>query len=84
MELIENFVAQLVLNRFLLVGGSMGGLALLYAERNPSKIAGFVNVEGNLAPEDCMFSRKAIRHSYSDFLYFEIQNFAFEGEFYEG
>jgi pimeloyl-ACP methyl ester carboxylesterase len=67
-ELIENFVAQLGLNRFLLVGGSMGGLvALLYAERNPNKIAGFVNVEGNLAPEDCMFSRNVVCHSYSDF-----------------
>jgi len=46
----------------------MGGLvALLYAEQNPDKIAGFVNVEGNLAPEDCMFSRNAIPHSYSHF-----------------
>jgi pimeloyl-ACP methyl ester carboxylesterase len=67
-ELIETFVAHLGLNRFLLVGGSMGGLvALLYAERNPNKIAGFVNVEGNLAPEDCMFSRKVIPHSYLHF-----------------
>jgi len=68
-ELIENFVAQLGLNRFLLVGGSMGGLvALLYAERNPNRIAGFANVEGNLAPEDCMFSRKVVPHSYSHFV----------------
>ncbi len=67
-ELLESFVAHLGLNRFLLVGGSMGGLvALLYAERNLNKIAGFVNVEGNLAPEDCMFSRNAISHSYSHF-----------------
>jgi pimeloyl-ACP methyl ester carboxylesterase len=50
-ELVENFVEELWLSRFLLVGGSMGGLvALLYAEQNPDKIAGFVNVEGNLAP----------------------------------
>jgi pimeloyl-ACP methyl ester carboxylesterase len=67
-ELIENFVAHLQLDRFLLVGGSMGGLvALLYAERNLNKIAGFANVEGNLAPEDCMFSRTVIPHSYSHF-----------------
>jgi pimeloyl-ACP methyl ester carboxylesterase len=66
--LMESFVAHLGLNRFLLVAGSMGGLlALLYAERNPSKIAGFVNVEGNLAPEDCMFRRSVIPHSYSHF-----------------
>jgi pimeloyl-ACP methyl ester carboxylesterase len=67
-EVIENFVAQLGLKRFLLVGGSMGGLVgLLYAERNPTKIAGFVNVEGNLAPEDCMFSRLVVPHAYAHF-----------------
>jgi pimeloyl-ACP methyl ester carboxylesterase len=65
---IEKFVAHLELDRFLLVGGSMGGLvAQFYAERNPNKVAGFANVEGNLAPEDCMFSRKVIPHSYPDF-----------------
>jgi pimeloyl-ACP methyl ester carboxylesterase len=67
-EVIENFVAQLGLNRFLLVGGSMGGLVgLLYAERNPNKIAGFVNVEGNLAAEDCMFSRLVVPHTFAHF-----------------
>jgi pimeloyl-ACP methyl ester carboxylesterase len=67
-ELMESFVGQLELDSFLLVGGSLGGLVgLLYAERNPRKIAGFVNVEGNLAPEDCMFSRSVIPHSYPHF-----------------
>jgi pimeloyl-ACP methyl ester carboxylesterase len=67
-EVIENFVTHLGLDRFLLAGGSMGGLVgLLYAERNPNKITGFVNVEGNLAPEDCMFSRLVIPHAYSHF-----------------
>src|SRR5437867_3866052 len=67
-ELIENFVANLGLDSLLLVGGSLGGLvALLFAERNLHRITGFINVEGNLAPEDCMFSRNVIRHSYSHF-----------------
>jgi pimeloyl-ACP methyl ester carboxylesterase len=67
-NLIENFVNNLGLDPFLLVGGSLGGLvALLYAERNLSRITGFVNVEGNLAPEDCMFSRNVIVHSYPHF-----------------
>ena len=67
-ELMESFVAHWGLNRFLLVGGSMGGLvALLYAERNPNKIAGVVKVEGNLAPKGCMFSRSVVPHSYSHF-----------------
>jgi pimeloyl-ACP methyl ester carboxylesterase len=67
-ELIENFVANLGLDSLLLVGGSLGGLvALLFAERNLNRITGFINVEGNLAPEDCMFSRNVISHSYSHF-----------------
>jgi len=67
-DLIENFVANLGLDPFLLVGGSLGGLVgLLYAERNLSRVTGFVNVEGNLAPEDCMFSRNVIPYSYSHF-----------------
>ena len=67
-ELVENFVEELRFSRFLLVGGSMEGLVpLLYAEHNPDKIGGFVNVEGNLAPEDCMFSRKVLPHSYPHF-----------------
>jgi pimeloyl-ACP methyl ester carboxylesterase len=68
-NLIENFVDKLGLGPFLLVGGSLGGLiALLYAERNLNRVAGFVNVEGNLAPEDCMFSRNVIPHPYPHFV----------------
>lgn len=67
-NLIEGFVDRLELGPFLLVGGSLGGLvALLYAERNLNRVAGFVNVEGNLAPEDCMFSRNVIPHPYPHF-----------------
>jgi pimeloyl-ACP methyl ester carboxylesterase len=67
-DLIENFVANLGLDSFLLVGGSLGGLVgLLYAERNLNRITGFVNVEGNLTPEDCMFSRNVIPYSYPHF-----------------
>jgi pimeloyl-ACP methyl ester carboxylesterase len=68
-DLIENFVDKLGLGPFLLVGGSLGGLvALLYAERNVNGVTGFVNVEGNLAPEDCMFSRNVIPHPYPHFV----------------
>jgi pimeloyl-ACP methyl ester carboxylesterase len=68
-NLIENFVNKLELGPFLLVGGSLGGLvALLYAERNLDRVTGFVNVEGNLAPEDCMFSRNVIPHPYPHFV----------------
>lgn len=67
-DLIESFVDNLGLGSFLLVGGSLGGLVgLLYAERNLNRTAGFVNVEGNLAPEDCLFSRNVIPHAYPHF-----------------
>jgi pimeloyl-ACP methyl ester carboxylesterase len=67
-EVLEAFVDAIDLHRFLLVGASMGGLvALLYAERHPERLVGFLNVEGNLAPEDCMFSRLVVPHSYEEF-----------------
>ena len=67
-EILEHFVIELNLKKLLLVGGSMGGLvALLFAERNPDLITGFVNVEGNLAPEDCLFSRLVVPHTYQNF-----------------
>ena len=67
-EVLEAFVNAMELDGFLLVGGSMGGLiGLLYAERNPDKIKGFVNVEGNLTSEDCIFSRYVVGHSFEHF-----------------
>jgi pimeloyl-ACP methyl ester carboxylesterase len=46
----------------------MGGLVgLLCAERRSDQLVGFINVEGNLAPEDCMFSRLVVPHTYEDF-----------------
>ena len=67
-EVLEAFVNALGLSRFLLVGGSMGGLiGLLYAERNPDRVKGFVNVEGNLTGEDCLFSRHVVGSSFADF-----------------
>jgi pimeloyl-ACP methyl ester carboxylesterase len=64
-DLVDGFVARLQLPKFLLVGASMGGLVgLLYAERRPDQLVGFVCVEGNLAPEDCMFSRLVVPHTY--------------------
>jgi len=67
-EVLEAFVNAMELDRFLLIGSSMGGLiALLYAERNPDKVKGFVNVEGNLTSEDCMFSRHVVGNTFEHF-----------------
>lgn len=66
--LLDGFVESLNLSSFLLVGASMGGLVgLLFAERRPELLTGFMSVEGNLASEDCMFSRLVTPHSYAAF-----------------
>jgi pimeloyl-ACP methyl ester carboxylesterase len=37
----------------------MGGLtALLLAHRYPDRVLSFVDIKGNLAPEDCFLSRQ--------------------------
>ncbi|MEM7339607.1 MAG: alpha/beta hydrolase [Actinomycetota bacterium] len=49
------------LDRFHLSGHSMGGLtALLLANARPERVLSFVDIEGNLAPEDCFLSRQII------------------------
>jgi pimeloyl-ACP methyl ester carboxylesterase len=50
-----------------LVGHSMGGLtALLLATRQPGRVLSFVDIEGNLAPEDCFLSRQIVTHPSAD------------------
>lgn len=54
-------------DRFHLVGHSMGGLTgLMLADQNPSGIATFTDIEGNLAPEDCFLSRQIVDHPHGN------------------
>lgn len=51
------------LHRFHLSGHSMGGAAgLLLARAQPDRVLSFINIEGNLAPEDCFLSRQVLLH----------------------
>ena len=60
-EAADRVLASRDVSRFHLIGHSMGGLiGLLLAERHPSHVVSFVNIEGNLAPEDCV---SAVRSS---------------------
>ena len=53
------------IDRFHLVGHSMGGLtALMLADGHPDRILSFCDIEGNIAPEDCFLSRQI--HDYAD------------------
>jgi pimeloyl-ACP methyl ester carboxylesterase len=59
---------KLDLPQFTLVGHSMGGLvALLCAERHQNRVKSFINIEGNLSPQDCFFSRIAAKYSADKF-----------------
>jgi pimeloyl-ACP methyl ester carboxylesterase len=51
------------IDRFHLVGHSMGGLtALMLAHAHPGRVLSFVDIEGNVAPEDCFLSRQIVEH----------------------
>lgn len=63
--LTRRAVRALELPRPWLVGHSMGGLvALLYARRHPREVAGLVEIEGNLVPDDCFLSRQVFRRAF--------------------
>ncbi|MEM9748772.1 MAG: alpha/beta hydrolase [Actinomycetota bacterium] len=58
---------QLGLDRFHLSGHSMGGLtALLLCAAHPDRVLSFIDIEGNLAPEDCFLSRQILDHPAAD------------------
>lgn len=58
-EITNSVVSRLKFHNFIIIGHSMGGLvALLYAEKYTELVKGFINIEGNLASEDCFFSRR--------------------------
>lgn len=52
-------LGSMKIERFHLVGHSMGGLtALMLANAHPNRVLSFVDIEGNIAPEDCFLSRQ--------------------------
>lgn len=68
-EITALFIAQLELNDFVLIGTSMGGLTtLLYLKHHGTKkVKAYINIEGNLMPEDCMFSSKVVQYRFEEF-----------------
>jgi pimeloyl-ACP methyl ester carboxylesterase len=69
-EITHHFVEQLDLRDFILVGASMGGLTTLLYLRGPGRryVRAYANIEGNLMPEDCMFSSKVVSHTHNHFV----------------
>ncbi|KAM0193483.1 hypothetical protein ACHAPI_007552 [Fusarium lateritium] len=65
-SIAEKVLEQFNITNYHLVGHSMGGLvANLLAQKQPSSVLSFINIKGNLAPEDCFLSRQ-ILHFPSD------------------
>ena len=57
----EAVLSLLQVEKFHLVGHCMGGLtALELAHKHPKRVRSFVNISGNLAPEDCVLSREVV------------------------
>jgi len=63
------FIEQLDISDFILCGTSMGGLTtLLYLKNDQKKkVKAYINIEGNLLPEDCMFSSKVVTYDFETF-----------------
>lgn len=58
---------ELGLGKFHLCGHSMGGLtALMLARDHSDRVLSFIDIEGNLAPEDCFLSRQVIEYPSED------------------
>ena len=63
------FIQQLNISNFILCGTSMGGLTTLLYLKNEGtgKVKAYINIEGNLLPEDCMFSSKVVTYDFETF-----------------
>lgn len=68
-DMTHRVATQLLEGPYFLAGASMGGLiALLLIHRQGlDQICGLINLEGNLASEDCMFSRRVVSQGFEDF-----------------
>ena len=63
LKVLEHFNIQ----KFHLVGHSMGGLtAMMLAHQHPDRVLSFVDIEGNVAPEDCFLSRQIVDYPSDD------------------
>jgi pimeloyl-ACP methyl ester carboxylesterase len=66
-DVAEAVLDRLGIEEYHVVGHSMGGLtALMLADRAPHRVLSFVNIEGNVAPEDCFLSRQILTHPADD------------------
>ncbi|WP_322050584.1 alpha/beta fold hydrolase [Paraburkholderia bannensis] len=66
-ETARAVLERMGVQNFHLVGHSMGGLtALMLADEERERVLSFVDIEGNVAPEDCFLSRQIFTHPADD------------------
>jgi pimeloyl-ACP methyl ester carboxylesterase len=68
-DMAQGIADQLLPGPYFLAGASMGGLITLLQMRRhgTGRIKGYINLEGNLSAEDCMFSRRVVSHDLNSF-----------------
>jgi pimeloyl-ACP methyl ester carboxylesterase len=68
-DMTQAVADRLLPGPYFLAGASMGGLITLLQMRRhgTGRITGYINLEGNLTPEDCMFSRRVVSHDLESF-----------------
>jgi pimeloyl-ACP methyl ester carboxylesterase len=68
-EMTQVFADSILPGPYWLAGASMGGLIslLLLRRAGRGRVQGIISLEGNLCPEDCMFSRRVIPHTLDTF-----------------
>lgn len=81
-DLLAGWLSSLGLPKVILLGHSMGGvIGTLLCERFPETVRSFINVEGNVSHEDCLFSSDIGACTLEDFL---VKDFdAFRDTIYE-
>lgn len=58
---------RMKIDRFHLIGHSMGGLtALILGDEHPGRVSSFIDIEGNVSPEDCFLSRQVVSHPHDN------------------
>ncbi|HEX5704664.1 MAG TPA: alpha/beta hydrolase [Pyrinomonadaceae bacterium] len=68
-DMAQAVADQLLPGSYFLAGASMGGLITLLQMRRHGigRIKGYINFEGNLSSEDCLFSRQVVPHDFASF-----------------
>ncbi|HVS83686.1 MAG TPA: alpha/beta hydrolase [Pyrinomonadaceae bacterium] len=68
-EITSKLIASLGLDVSTIIGHSLGGLTgLLFAGKYEGRLRRFINIEGNLAPEDCFLSRDVAQYRFDEFV----------------